>query len=254
MSAGADLAQLQRAFAAFLRDDDAPPVIGVEGRSRRGLPVYHHAYRASLIEALRDVFERTHSWLGDELFDKAARHHIAAHPPSSWTLSDYGIGFDDTLAELFTDNPEVPELAWLDWTLRAAFNGPDAPPLDMAGLADVDWDTAPLRLVPTFANRTVLTNVALVWQGLSDDEGDPPAAALLAEPAILTVWRHDLMPRFQTVDGDEARALLLAAQGMSFGAICADLASRDGDADRVAAQAGAMLGRWISEGVLAHVG
>jgi Putative DNA-binding domain len=247
------LANLQREFTAYLRSDGNAGIPAVSLRSLRGLPVYHYAYRASLIDALRDVFERTHSWLGDERFDEAARVHIAAHPPNSWTMSDYGVGFDNTLAGLYPDNAEVPELAWLDWSLRIAFNGPDAPPLDMALLAEVDWDSARLQIAPTLAMRIIQTNVAAIWGALAEDDMDPPVAELLEQPAVLTVWRHDLMPRFHTVSDDEHQALIMANDGVAFGPICETLTAEACDADEVAARVGAMLGRWIAEGVLVGV-
>jgi hypothetical protein len=45
----------------------------------------------------------------------------------------------------------------------------------------------------------------------------------------------------------------MASQGVSFGAICARLAEGSDDETAVAERAGAMLGRWIAEGVLIAV-
>lgn len=247
------LAELQRNFSGFLRGDGSQTFNSVTPNAQRGLPVYHYAYRATLLATLRDVFERTHAWLGDDRFDASAQSHIAGHAPCSWTLADYGLGFDRTLAELFPSNPEVAELAWLDWSLRTAFNGPDAPELDIASLAAVDWDNAVLRLAPTLAWRKIGTNVAALWHALDAAGVAPPPAELLDVPTILTVWRHALMPRFHTVATDEYRALVMAADGMAFGAICATLAEASNDPDATASLAGAMLGRWIAEGVLVGV-
>ena len=247
------LADIQRGFTAYIQSDGNDDLEIVAPQSLRGLPVYHYAYRASLIEALRDVFERTHGWLGDELFDDAARAHIARHPPNSWTMSDYGLGFDATLASLYPDNPEVGELACMDWSLRIAFNGPDAPPLDLAGLAGIDWDSACLHLAPTLVMRPVKTNCAALWSALTDDNPQPPAAEISDRPVMLTIWRHDLMPRFHSVTDEEYEALLMAHNGISFGVICARLGEGSDDETAVAARAGAMLGRWIAEGVLVAV-
>lgn len=244
-----NLRQLQGDFCSYLRSDGAMPLASVAAAAQRGLGVYHFAHRATLGAAVRDVFERTHAWLGDARFDDAAARHIAQHPPASWTLADYGAGFDATLAALYPDHPEVAELAWLDWTLRAAFNGPDSPDLDLAGLAEVDWDSARLILTPTLATRPVVTNVALIWQAL-DDETDPPAAERIPSGAVLTVWRQGLMPRFQTIDAIEHAALVLAKQGASLGDICTMLADGPSGPEAAAALAGAMLQRWISEAVL----
>jgi hypothetical protein len=248
-----NLAQIQRGFTAYIRSDGQEQLETIARHSLRGLPVYHYAYRASLIEALRDVFERTHGWLGDEMFDDAARAHIARCPPNSWTMSDYGLGFENTLNALYPDNAEVAELAWIDWSLRIAFNGPDAPTLDMASLADVDWETARLRLVPTLAMRAITTNCAALWGALTDDNPEPPAAEMLDRPVMLTVWRHDLMPRFHSVSDEEHQALMMAGDGIAFGAICAALTGEQEDGAAVAERVGAMLGRWIAEGVLVAV-
>jgi hypothetical protein len=247
------LADMQRCFTAYIQGDDQQELEIVAPQSLRGLPVYHYAYRASLIEALRDVFERTVVWLGDALFDEAARAHTARHPPNSWTMSDYGLNFDVTLASLYPDNPEVGEMAWIDWSLRTAFNGPDAAPINVAGLADIDWDAARLHLAPTLTMRAVTTNCAVLWGTLTDDDPQPPAAVVLDQPVMLTVWRHDLMPRFHSVTDEEYEALLMAREGASFGTICARLGEGVGDEAAVAQRAGCMLGRWIAEGVLVAV-
>jgi hypothetical protein len=247
------LAEIQRGFTAYVRSEEQHALATIAPKSLRGLPVYHYAYRASLIDALRDVFERTHGWLGDQNFDDAARAHIAANPPSSWTMSDYGLGFEETLDSLYPENPEVAELAWLDWSLRIAFNGPDAGPLDVASLADVDWDAARLHLAPTLLMRSMKTNCAALWGALTDDNPEPPAAELLPEPMVITVWRHDLMPRFHSVSHEEHQALRMALDGLAFGPMCQALTSADEDAGKAAERMGAMLGRWIAEGVLVAV-
>jgi hypothetical protein len=247
------LADLQRDFTGYLRGDGGSTFCAVAPGAQRGLQVYHYAYRATLIAALRDVFERTHAWLGDERFDAAARSHIAGHPPRSWTLADYGIGFDRTLARLYRDNPEVAELAWLDWSLRAAFNGPDSPMLDPAMLGDIDWDRATLRIAPTLVWREISTNVAALWHALDAETAAPPAAEALPSPALLTVWRHDLMPRFHCVTPAEHRALMLAQQGMAFGPICEQLARDHEGPEDIAALVGAILQRWIAEAVLVGI-
>jgi len=139
--------------------------------------------------------------------------------------------------------------------LRAAFNGPDAPPLDPAALASADWDNDRLQLAPTLALRPIQTNVAPIWIALdTDPEGAPPIAELLDDEAVLTVWRHGLMPRFHVVSPEEFAALQSAQQGESFGAICERPSNTNHSPDDAAAVAAAMLQRWIVEGVLVGVG
>jgi hypothetical protein len=244
------LRDLQRDFCGFLCSDGRLELNSVAPQAKRGLGVYHYAHRATLLAALSDVFERTHGWLGDQRFDSACRAHIADNPPHSWTLADYGFGFERTLARLYPENPEVEELAWLDWSLRAAFNGPDSGSLDPAALAGIDWETAVLVLAPTLVWHRVRTNAPALWHALEEADNDPPAAERLTVQTHLTVWRQGLMPRFQTVSDTEFMALQLAATGASFGAICEHLAAHSSSGDDAAMLAGAMLQRWISEGVV----
>lgn len=244
---------LQSDFCAFLRKDSATTLASVPTSAQRGLKVYHYAHRATLAQALADVFERTHGWLGDARFASACRVHIASHMPTSWTLADYGRGFEQTLALLYPDNPELADLAWLDWSLREAFNGPDSPEIDLATLTEIDWDRARLSINPTLACRRVGTNVALLWQALEDGCSDPPEAQNLSTPAVLTVWRQALMPRYHTIELAEHGALVAAQNGAAFGEICQAMASSAADTDAAAATAGAMLGRWIAENIVVAI-
>jgi len=247
------LADLQRDFSAFIRSGDRAVSDAVSKDAQRGLAVYHHAFRANLTDCLRSAFEKTHAWLGDAAFDAAAAAHIASHAPQSWTLAAYGEGFDRTLGGLYPADPEVTELAWLDWSLRRAFDGPDAPALVPATLAEVDWDNAALTLAPTLAARPISTNVAEIWNAMASGAA-PPAARRLDPSAALIVWRRALSPQFKTVSMTELAALTLARVGKSFGEICGDIAPGFADEEATAAFAGAMLGSWIGDGVLVAVG
>ena len=217
----------------------------------RRLAVYHNAYRMQLLACLRDTFEKTWSWMGDESFDAAGRQHIEKHPPTSWTLSDYGHNFAKTLAELYPQDPEIAELAWLDWTLRRAFDGPDAASLSAERLASIDWETARLHLVPTLRVTSIATNCAAIWTSLAE-EAMPPAAARLETPTALRVWRQDLTPRFRSIGPEEHQALRLAIGGHRFSAICERLALGR-DAEAASQAAGAMLALWLQDGLIADV-
>jgi hypothetical protein len=181
-----NLETLQADFCAYLRDRPN----AIEPQITGDLAVYHHAYRAQLLACLRDTFEKTWSWLGDDPFEDAARAHIEAHPPHSWTLNLYGEGFDATLARLHPDDAEIAELAWLEWTLRRAFDGQDADPIDRARLAEIDWDNAVLHLVPTLRLGTVTTNCAAIWAALSEEQPPPARDPGLAPGLLAPVPQH----------------------------------------------------------------
>jgi hypothetical protein len=245
------LLALQRAMRdEILATDDqavSPPA---------GLEIYRNAYRNRLLEALRTSFEKTCQYVGGEAFDTAACHHIILGPPTSWTLDDYGADFDLTLAELFAEDPEVAELAWLEWHMQRAFGSVDADPLDaaklMAGdLGMADWDRASFALVPSFAMRTIRTDCAALWQTLADGEELPTERE---HPTIgqLIVWRNGMVPHFRVADPVEGEALSLITTGHEFGSLCASFAQELGP-DAALTQAGGLLVRWLQDGLIASV-
>jgi hypothetical protein len=249
------LLALQRGLRDRILSDEAAFATQVSARhgasAETRLDVYHHAYRAQLVACLRDTFEKTHAWLGDQAFDDAARAHIEAHPPFSWTLGDYGPDFPETLKALYPDDPEVAELAWLDWSLRRAFDGPDAQPMGQDALAAIDWDAAVLVLPPTLVVGEVVTNCAAIWGAMAEDQ-TPPAAERLAAPAAIRVWRLELSPRYRTIEAAERQALALVAAKVPFGQVCARLS--EGLDEAAAAQAiGALLGAWLQDGLICGV-
>ena len=222
----------------------------IHGDPSPRLAVYHHAYRAQLVDCLRDTFERVWAWLGDAGFEAAARI-TEPHPPHSWTLSEYGDEFDRTLSELYPNDREVAELAWLDWSLRRAFDGRDARPVTADALTDIDWDHAILRILPTLRMRSISTNCAAIWTALSERNA-PPAATRLHAPTALRVWRKDFSPHFRAVDSIEQQALTMACDGASFAAICSAIAAgmEPANAPEVA---GALLAGWLQDGLIIAV-
>ncbi|PZP19836.1 MAG: DUF2063 domain-containing protein [Sphingomonas hengshuiensis] len=242
------LADTQQRFCDFLRDAPGMPADRVGTRTVAGLAIYHNAYRAQLRTTLGDLFERTWCYLGDDAFFAAAAVHIERCPPKSWTLDAYGDGFVDTLRALHPDDAEIAELAWIEWALRRAFSGPDAPPLPPQSLGTVDWDGAVLGLHPNLYLAPVTTNAAALWAGLAEG-GTPPLAAALPGAAAILVWRDGLTPQFRTLAPDEMAVLEGVRCGTPFGQVCqAVFAGRD--EDEAVASVGAMLAGWLRDGVI----
>jgi hypothetical protein len=241
------LLELQRGLKAHIlhADSAVAPRLGGQNVEVR-LSVYHRAYRAQLTACLRDAFDKTWAWLGDDAFDTAARAHIEAHPPHSWTLGDYGGDFPDTLRARYPDDLEVPELAWLDWTLRRAFDGPNAEPRAAEVLAGLDWEAAVLGFVPTLVVGEVSTNVAAIWGGLGEDQTPPPVEQL-AQGAAIRVWRQGLSPQYRTITAMEAHAITLVRAARPFGAVCATLVETYPEAGEAI---GPLLATWMQDGLL----
>ncbi|MBL8645955.1 MAG: putative DNA-binding domain-containing protein [Sphingosinicella sp.] len=247
------MVDLQRRFHAAVTSpgetafEDWDPVL------RPGLAVYRNAYRARLIECLRSTFEKTWTWIGDESFDAAAAHHLIVKPPQSWTLDDAGAGFDETLAQLFPNDPEVAELAWLEWQMQQAFIAADDPALDAAGFAALSkdfteeaWASLRVSFVTGMRSRRVRTDCGAVWTAIATDR-EIPADILLAEARTLVVWRQGLSPRFRML-GSEAAGLETLQQGGTFGDMCETMVKRLGASG--IEEAGRALGVWIAQGLV----
>lgn len=239
------LLDLQNDFIDYVLDRPNTIPAAVRSDGLPGLDVYHNAYRGQLLDCLKDSYERIWAWLGDDAFEQAARRHIAGHTPSSWTLGDYGVGFARTLAELYDDDPEVAEIAALDWALRRAFDGPDGAAFDPQRLDAVNWEEAVFHFSPTLTILPVITNCGAIWNALAAGS-DVPAAQLLPANGWIRVWRIDLQPHFATIDDGEYRAIQLAMSGMSFARICDCLATDQGITDATEA-AGRYLASWLQD-------
>lgn len=243
------LATLQQAMTGYLTNAPGND-FAAQMQHAPGLSVYQNNYRGSLMACLKDTYEKCWAWLGDEGFEAAAQQHIDLHPSHSWTLDAYGHDFPETLRILYPDDPEVSELAWLEWAMRRAFDGPDATPIEAAQLGNVDWENARFKMVPTLVLGRVTTNASALWSALDEDIA-PPAVETLAQPATLCVWRQDLSPCFRTIESRDARLLQMALSGETFGHICQSLSA---DMDENAAQvAGVALGTWLKDGLIVEV-
>lgn len=243
------LQRLQQDFKAWL-------VNGTEDAAARlgggdGLAVYQNNYRVSLMGSLEASFERVFLWLGDEAFASACANYIDDRPPHSWTLDAYGDAFAAFLALRYPDDGEVADLAQIDWAVAQAFVGGDAQSVDAAALAGVDWNAARLTLVPSLLTLEIGSNADAIWLALVSGD-DVPQPELLVERATVFVWRQGFETVMRRAHAIEARIAKLSREGMTFAACCGVLAGDLGEQGAVE-QAGAVLGRWIAEGLLADL-
>lgn len=224
--------------------------IGIDAR----LAIYHHAYRARLVESLRDSFGHTLLYLGDDGFDELARAYVETHPSTDPNLRWYGSAFPASLARQLPQDPDVAELARLDAALRGAFDAADAPLLALADLATLPaeaWATLGFVFQPSVARLRLHHNTLALWQAL-DSEQVPPATQPLDAPTELLIWRLDVQPHFRSLGPLESAALDALLAGTSFAATCAELGERFAEVD-VAQHSGALLRRWIDDGLLSAV-
>lgn len=253
-----DLRTRQEAFLGAIRDDAAPLPAGWGTRQRAGLAIYRNNYRSALIEALRTTFARTERLVGEASMRQAAAHHCIMHPPSGWTLDQVGAGFAETCAELFANDPDVAELAALEWAMGQAFTAADAAALTSEefaqatlGFADADWAALRLEFVPSLALLETRYNLVHLWPTLAGD-GTPAAPMSLAAVHRLIVWREGERPVFVIRRKAEGDALQAMHEGATFGEVCQIVLAAFGEESGVE-EAGAMLARWLTDGLIAAI-
>ena len=246
------LAAIQDRFLATVTESEGTSIVDWPADMRDGLVVYRTAYRARLLDCLRGAFDKSRKWIGDDSFDAAAAHHLILHPPASWTLDEVGRGFSDTLAALFPGDPEVAELAWLEWEMQQTFTSPDVPVLAAAEFADRaaafaedDWLNLRLTFIPGLGTHIVKSDCAALWTAI-DEEAEIPPLDLPGADGTLLVWRQELRSQFRLLGPDEAVGLSLMQNGGTFENLCAALVESRGEEGGVAA-AGIMLGRWMTD-------
>ena len=115
------LATMQRQMRGWLLNGAEANAVRLAGEDRAGLHVYQNNYRSQLAGCLEQTFPHLRTLMGHEAFLHAAVAHIARRPPQAWTLDAYGERFGETLRALHPDNPDVHELAWIEWALTTAF-------------------------------------------------------------------------------------------------------------------------------------
>ncbi len=264
----ATLRAQQQAFEAALRSPEGQAPSGLLAPSPAGGParfdVYHHAYAARLVSALRDNFEILARAMGDEAFDALGRAYLAAQPSQQPSIRWFGhrlAGFMDGCVAAddgLVPHPALADLARLDWALREAFDAAAAEPLAAAALSAVAghrWPALRFECHPSMRLLDLQWAVAPVWhvlkQAAAGAEPDLPAP----EPAAhtLLVWRRGLATHWRVLVPSEAAALGQLADGARFDALCARAADAAGDGDAAALKVLGWFRQWLADGLLAGI-
>ncbi|WP_137821257.1 DUF2063 domain-containing protein [Pseudomonas sp. D(2018)] len=253
------LSEFQQRFEAYLLDecDTADPELlgairgGPELGALEGLKIYHHAYRARLVDALRGDYPTLHHWLGDGEFEALVHAYLRAHPSRHFSLRWLGASLADFIESWLVPDQSAPlaELARLEWAFTLAFDAPADEPLtleQMAHLPAEDWPELQLALVPSVQRVPCRHNSLALWRAVKDGR-EFPVIELLERPELCLVWRQGLVGQYRSLAEEEGHALLgMVAQGWSFAGLCAEL----GDPMLAAG----WLKLWISEGVVRRAG
>ncbi len=249
------LLALQRDFQDYvLGQGGVDPALGGAVRQQFGLPaerrlaIYYNAYRARLREALAESFDKTWSYLGDDMFAELAASYLQAHPSQSGNLRWFGARFPEHAAQELPDYPFIAELARFEWALGLAFDAVDAAAIgaaDLRELAPDAWAGTLFGLHPSVQLLPMQWNSVAMWQALGQQHTPPePERGAADTAAVWLVWRTAGQPHFRSLDALEADALGAVGRGVSFAAIC-----EQAGADAAPALAG-LLQTWLAQGVL----
>jgi hypothetical protein len=255
LSASQELLAQQRAFAALLRAEDGMPGTGLL-RTVNGQPprvgVYHHAYRARLIEALRSNLPVLHRVLGDDDFAALALAYLADRPSRQPSIRWFGDGLSGWLADHpdTLPHPALADLAAMEWALGCSFDAADAVSLtfeDLTAMPAEQWPDARFAAHPSVHLLALQWVVEPTWQALTRDE-----EAATDEPEALAhqllIWRQGLETRWRSLQPDEAAVLTACAAGEPFTTLCELATAYQGDS--APAWVAGTLRRWVDDGLL----
>ncbi|AHZ73436.1 hypothetical protein OU5_P0184 (plasmid) [Pseudomonas mandelii JR-1] len=242
--------------AAALRDSLlGSPVLSVE----EGLAIYHNAYRARLLETLREDYPSLCHWLGDDEFERLASAYLRVHPSQHYSLRWLGARLPAFIEGYLVAEQSAPlaELARLEWAFTLAFDAPEGVPLTleiMASLPPAEWPSLQVRLVPSVQWQVCRYNSLALWRaGKAEAEAqDFPASLALEQGEVCLIWRQGLVSRYHSLGAAETKALHgMAVDGWNFGELCVVLTAYS---DAAPLQAATWLKQWISEGTLERPG
>jgi hypothetical protein len=150
--------------------------------------------------------------------------------------------------------PLLAELASWEWSMTEVFDAPDANPLDIAALAQIEphcWAGLRFEFHPSVRRLALHWNVPQIWKAITDAT-QRPAASVQKESAPWILWRQDLTTRYRSLEPAESSALDTAQRDATFGEICEGLIQHLG-VEQTPARAAACLKQWIESGLITAI-
>jgi len=268
-----DLASMQRALAELMRrptpvaGDAASATLATEiasGNERLSpaeqVDVYREQFLLRHLDVLREDFLTLEHALGDERFEALASAYLQAFPPRSFSLRDLGVDLPRFVAEVapWSEDPLLADLARVEWAFVDAFDAPDAPPLDLAGVSAVPedaWPSVRLVLQPS-VQRLALRYPAHEARLAVRSAGDGGARVARPAPAqtYLVVFRGKDRLQCLAVEPDAYALLDELARGTALGDACERVAAASGASSAsFDEKVGAWFQQWTALGWLSRV-
>jgi hypothetical protein len=211
-------AKAQGSFAQALLDPalDVPRgLMGPDGEtSASRFAVYRNNVVVGLVDALQAAFPAVCRIVGEEFFRAMARVYVAAHPPASPILLDYGGTFPDFVGhfEPAGSLPYLPDVARIERAWSEAYHARDADPIAPQALSAIPADRVPdLRLALHPSLRVVHSEfpALTIWR-MNVADGVPAPVDLEAggEDALVIRPAAEVEVRWMPAGGAEFIAAL----------------------------------------------
>jgi hypothetical protein len=187
----ASLRELQRSFAAALRD----PAVACAVLPPANLAIYRNNARAAFLSALELTFPVVRRRVGDDYFRQLATHYRERSPSRSgdlhWAGRDFAAFLDDYLRD--GDYAWLADLARLEWSRAECAVAVALPPLPATALARFgaqDFEHLLFGLQPTLKLHSSSYPVFTVWLA-NQSENAPPVDQSLGPECGMVLPRPD---------------------------------------------------------------
>jgi hypothetical protein len=193
------LREVQRAVRRSLVHRDASIdafVLDAGVAAQERVAIYRHTFESNLVNALRLSYPAVHRLVGDEFFVAAVTAFIAAHPPVSAYLDEYGTGFAVFLATFppAASVPYLSDVAQLEWAVTGALHAPDVVSVDLACIAALSpavHERIRFTADPSITMLSVGHPVDLIWRAvLAHDDRALGAIDVASGPVRLMIERR----------------------------------------------------------------
>ncbi len=195
----------QSRFATALLNPDTPVPDDIRHpRSGQAVCDRFNIYRNNVVyslrEALRDIFPRLYSLIGEDLFAALADYYIRTHPPASPVLAEYGRKLPDIIAEFtaLDDVPYAADIARLELLWLQSYHAADHQPIAAAHLLEADIENCSLVLAPSLHCFSSSWPIWDIWQFIDDTAPTPdhvtPQAMVIYRNSDMAVQAAELNP------------------------------------------------------------
>ncbi len=191
--------ELQALFTRALLQDDAAITDAVLGDGlvpEARIALYRHHVLTTLTDVLKAAYPVICRLVDERFFAYAADCYIRQQPPTGPCLFEYGASFPRFLAEFPPCYAFVylPDVAWLEWAMHAAWYAEDTVPLErerLRGFAPDDLAGLTFAFDPSVSYVHSPWPIERIWRANQPDADPDEMVSLDAGATYLEVRRLD---------------------------------------------------------------